>query len=923
MAELADIPIEQVAQAQQRALMRLQVKVTGETHRLLGEYLNKLRDKLLAYADEEGKLAPESYFALVEYARATWAETFGAWQRLFEAARREAVAIPFGSLARYHQYFMNLVVKSLVERRDFHPSPPPERTKADYSLSLRGGGLGRGFEEQGPARIGVQGVPFFEPQLQEILDATAQRVYSDGFRLSGRIWRLDQESLAGIQSVIQETLATGNSAWNAAKKLETYLGAGADCPRWTSTRLYRLTKADIAAGDERGLIRGTPCESKGVAYNALRLARNEIQIAHHAATDMIMARQPWVEKEQIVLSPAHPEPDICDDVAGGGEKGEGIYPKGTILLPLHVQCLCFKVAALMPPDEFTRRMRDWMQGKEAWPEMDRYAAWLGLEPQPLPLDAEGFPLAVDGLEEVRRLGGSTGATLVRDRRSGQLYVMKRGASPEHLREEAMADALYQALGVKVPRFRIYETEGGPVKLAEFIEGRTLRDVLDNGTRKQIEAALKKLQKDFAADALLGNWDVIGLNYDNILIDARGGVWRIDNGGALRFRAMGRRKTGTMWNIYPDELWTLRDAKINEQAARVFGDLDFEEIVRQMNRVARKKTALLDAISDGELRDVISQRLGIYRDISRTAQTLNEDMWRWGYIDGFTRHSVGLRQAGIIDALPGRLKHEGIKIKDQNGLLWDHLRGRNSAMRDVAEYMRANGGDYEIIEYWMGRQGGSSWSGASQAVKSYISEQRGGDTSLYFWRDGVEKARGHYEGAIAKLGKQKYDDTLQMWHAFNYEFVRNVQFTRNNLRKGYLELVRTESLNIMQAYDLKPGDTGVTMQRGACESASIYQTVVVAGDQLTLQRVPHHRVFGMYFYERSPGSGISPFLGDGENEVVFIPEGMLFDYVGTTKAHKLTAQFWESYVVRSEVAAVYFVEELLVQSEQTGIVGEAV
>jgi hypothetical protein len=133
MAELADIPIDQVAQAQQRALMRLQVKVTGETHRLLGEYLDKLRSRLLAYADDEGKLAPESYFALVEYARATWAETFGAWQRLFEAARREAVAIPFGSLARYHQHFMNLVVKSLVERR-----------KGDYSLPLPGGGLGRG-----------------------------------------------------------------------------------------------------------------------------------------------------------------------------------------------------------------------------------------------------------------------------------------------------------------------------------------------------------------------------------------------------------------------------------------------------------------------------------------------------------------------------------------------------------------------------------------------------------------------------------------------------------------------------------------------------------------------------------------------------------------------------------------------------------
>jgi hypothetical protein len=320
MAELADIPIDQVAQAQQRALMRLQVKVTGETHRLLNELVDGLRKRLLEYADEDGKLTPEFYLVLADYAGKLWADTFGYWRTMFEAARREAVAIPFGALVRNHQYFMGL--REVEERK---------------AGRLEGWKIGR-LEEQGPVRVGVQGVPFFEQQLQEILDATSNRIYSDGFKLSQRIWRLDQESLGGIQQILRETLATGDSAWNAAKKLEAYLGPGADCPRWTSTRLSRLTKSDIAAGDKRGLISGNPCESKGVAYNALRLARNEIQIAHHAATDIVLALQPWTEKEQILLSPAHPEQDICDNVAGGGENGEGIYPKGTILLPLHVQC---------------------------------------------------------------------------------------------------------------------------------------------------------------------------------------------------------------------------------------------------------------------------------------------------------------------------------------------------------------------------------------------------------------------------------------------------------------------------------------------------------------------------------------------------------------------------------------------------------
>jgi hypothetical protein len=351
MPDLGHVPIDRLAEYQQRALVRLHLKLTGETHRLLNEYLDKLRARLLVSTDEEGKLAPESYFALFNYATDTWRQTFSAWQRLFEAARHEAAAIPFGSLARLHEHFMSLVGESLPESRQ--------------------------LAEQGP-RIGVRGAPVFEPQLQAIIDAANERIYGDGFKLSGRIWRLDQESLAGIQHVLQEGLASGDSAWNMARKLEEFLGPGADCPRWTSTRLFKLTKSEIAAGDVRGLVRGNPCGSKGVAYNALRLARNEVQIAHHLASDAGFERMPWVEKEQVCLSPGHPPIGCaCEDVVAGGENGDGVYPKGEITLPIHVHCLCYKVAVLMNEGEFIQKMRGWMQGTEPWAEMDDYATSLG------------------------------------------------------------------------------------------------------------------------------------------------------------------------------------------------------------------------------------------------------------------------------------------------------------------------------------------------------------------------------------------------------------------------------------------------------------------------------------------------------------------------------------------------------------------
>jgi hypothetical protein len=201
--------------------------------------------------------------------------------------------------------------------------------------------------------------PVFRPQLQAVTDvkaatdAAASRIYADGHNLSQRIWRLNQETMDGIRQTVLEGVASGDSAWRVAQRLEPFLGGG--------TGLY--------SGDE--------CAAQGVAYNALRLARNEIQTAHHEATDAILAQIPWIEKEQIHLSPAHPQTDVCDDVVGNGENGEGIYPRGEILLPLHPQCLCYKSGVLAPPDEFSQRLRGWLQGTENWPEMDQYADWTG------------------------------------------------------------------------------------------------------------------------------------------------------------------------------------------------------------------------------------------------------------------------------------------------------------------------------------------------------------------------------------------------------------------------------------------------------------------------------------------------------------------------------------------------------------------
>lgn len=340
-ATLKDVEAGDVWRVQYQALIRLQLYFTGETHRRLKELAAEARGIISDGFGDNTELDGLGLALVINGLDKAWAAAFAQWQRRFEELRVTAAEIAFGGLVVLHERYVRPLLQSASELTET-----------------------------------VNAGDVFAPQVQALIDAANRRVYADGLPLSTRLWRLDQLSRAEIQRIIYQGVVDQQSAWNMAKQLEQYLGFGADCPRWTSTRL-RLTKKQLAAGDLAGLKRGEECRGQGVAYNALRLARNELQVIHGLATDAIMAGLPFIEKERVFLSPSHPEEDECDQVIRNGENGDGIYPKGTISLPLHIQCLCGKVAVLPSPDEFTDRLRAWASGAQPWPEMDQYQSMVG------------------------------------------------------------------------------------------------------------------------------------------------------------------------------------------------------------------------------------------------------------------------------------------------------------------------------------------------------------------------------------------------------------------------------------------------------------------------------------------------------------------------------------------------------------------
>lgn len=525
--------------------------------------------------------------------------------------------------------------------------------------------------------------------------------------------------------------------------------------------------------------------------------------------------------------------------------------------------------------------------------------------QQLP-DPPGFPPDLSRLRVIRGLGGSTGAELVEDTATGKKYVRKTGNNAGHVREEIAADEVYRAMGVRVPVAKLYETSGGPVKLAEYVEGRTLADVLTSGPNAQREKALAQLRDGFAVDALMGNWDVTGASADNILVDAEGNAWRIDNGGSMRYRAQGAKKGADDWNKYPVDLWEMRAPGRSGAGSynyKIFGDMSIYDIMAQARTIADRETDIL-AVVPLEARQMVHDRIETMRDLSITAQTVQRDKFVPEYTDAWLEQTVRIRKAGIIDALPKRMEpgsgSDVHRVRDENGRSFDKFRGEGSHTAAIAKFMAANGADMKIISEWMSDQAGSSWSYTSQGFKWAMVKMRGGNPENYYWAENQRGATAEqiYKGVVERAGKgqkgqEKFDKTLAIWHAFVFESIRNIDFPQNHPDQGYVQLMRTENKASLAAMGVKKASatTQVKGKRGALESSSIWRTIQVSGGEGTLQRVPYHRLFGFYWHEQSPGRGGGGFLGDNENEFVFMPEDIPFWYIGHAGRGKTADELW--------------------------------
>lgn len=190
------------------------------------------------------------------------------------------------------------------------------------------------------------------------------------------------------------------------------------------------------------------------------------------------------------------------------------------------------------------------------------------------------------LVKIGEKAGSHPGGFYKDQVSQIEYYLKQPTGhnvlPQDLIEnELLANALYREVGVATNKLQTIMTASGPALISEIIP----KTPFLNTFKEQFASPdfTSAIQKDFAVDAWLGNYDVIGADTPNIL-NSVGGPVRIDAGGAMKFSGTGRLKSSfALYDKFGPIVGELKSMMTGgshrsyDHAASVFGSMSPEAL----------------------------------------------------------------------------------------------------------------------------------------------------------------------------------------------------------------------------------------------------------------------------------------------------------------------------------------------------------
>ena len=154
----------------------------------------------------------------------------------------------------------------------------------------------------------------------EAVQFTNNFIGADGLQLSDRIWRVNNHATEMVGNAINNAVVQGHSASQAAND---FLRRGEAVPADVAAKMNMANADGVARKLGHNLMAsGSP------RSNAMRLFRTEINRAHGEAYMMTGEDHPEFAGWKFLLSPRHPEADICDMHARANIHGlgPGVYP---------------------------------------------------------------------------------------------------------------------------------------------------------------------------------------------------------------------------------------------------------------------------------------------------------------------------------------------------------------------------------------------------------------------------------------------------------------------------------------------------------------------------------------------------------------------------------------------------------------------
>jgi len=218
------------------------------------------------------------------------------------------------------------------------------------------------------------------------------------------------------------------------------------------------------------------------------------------------------------------------------------------------------------------------------------------------------------------LGGSSDVKLMRSK-DDKFYAVKKARLKDgeyangQLEQETLADKLYQVIGLASPDSYLIKEDNVTYKIAPYIEKAQSLSCTGSSDYKEV-------QKGFVMDALLGNWDVIGAGYDNILTKD-GEIIRIDNGGSLEYRAKGRKKSDSDFGPEIVELTSFLNEGTNPTTAAVFGGITKKEIQAQAKSIIENRKKIEGLVLAFETHT--TGHKGLYNKIHKRLEWLEKNI----------------------------------------------------------------------------------------------------------------------------------------------------------------------------------------------------------------------------------------------------------------------------------------------------------